>query len=165
MIYRSARFRSPIGVLTLVERDDALRAVLWENDDPRRVRLGEVRTAPEHPVLQAAQIQLSEFFAGKRREFSLPLAYSGTPFQEEVWRALLTIPYGETRSYGEIARLIGRRNAVRAVGAANGRNPLSIIVPCHRVIGAGGSLTGFAGGVETKRRLLALEQGQTSSWF
>ena len=110
-------------------------------------------------MLTRAARQLAEYFAGTRRTFDLPLAFTarGTPFQQKVWRALLTIPFGETRSYGEIAAQIGSPRAVRAVGAANGRNPISIVAPCHRVVGANGKLTGFAGGLENKAYLLALE--------
>jgi methylated-DNA-[protein]-cysteine S-methyltransferase len=109
------------------------------------------------PVLRAAAAQLAEYFAGKRRTFDLPLAPHGTPFQLAVWSALRAIPYGETRNYAELARAIGRPTASRAVGAANGKNPLGIIVPCHRVIGASGALTGYAGGLSAKRWLLELE--------
>jgi methylated-DNA-[protein]-cysteine S-methyltransferase len=104
--------------------------------------------------------QLQEYFAGTRRQFDLPLAPEGTPFQQRVWRALLEIPYGETISYGELAGQIGQRNASRAVGLANGSNPLSIVIPCHRVIGANGKLTGYGGGLPNKERLLALERGE-----
>jgi methylated-DNA-[protein]-cysteine S-methyltransferase len=148
---------SPVGALKLVASDRGLAAILWPDDDPERVRLGEPAEAPEHPVLLETERQLAEYFAGTRRRFELPLDFAGTEFQRSVWAALLTIPYGETRSYGEIARQIGRPRAVRAVGAANGRNPLSIVAPCHRVIGASGELTGFAGGLATKQFLLALE--------
>jgi len=151
---------SPVGRLTLVASDRGLAAILWEQDRPGRVP--QVRGATEthdrkHPVLAEAEGQLREYFAGTRQAFTLTLDAAGTPFQKKVWNALLTIPFGETRSYGEIARQIGHPAAVRAVGAANGRNPLSIVAPCHRVIGAGGQLTGFAGGLEVKARLLALE--------
>jgi methylated-DNA-[protein]-cysteine S-methyltransferase len=108
-------------------------------------------------VLLEAERQLNDYFAGKLRKFSLRFDFAGTEFQKEVWRALAAIPFGETRSYGDIARQIGRPKAVRAVGAANGRNPISIIVPCHRVIGSNGKLTGFAGGLETKAFLLKAE--------
>lgn len=160
--YYSKRLPSPVGVLKLVASDAGLAAILWENDDPRRVRLNSVIEDENHPILLETERQLGEYFAGRRRSFSLPLDFKGTPFQRRVWSALLTIPYGETRSYGEIARQIGNPAAVRAVGAANGRNPLSIIAPCHRVIGATGKLTGFAGGLETKARLLALETGAST---
>jgi len=109
------------------------------------------------PVLRQARSQLTEYFAGQRREFDLPLAPSGTPFQHRVWAALSRIPYATTETYGELARVIGSRGAARAVGMANGRNPLSIIVPCHRVIGSDGSLTGYGGGEANKRALLDLE--------
>jgi len=115
-------------------------------------------TEGTEPVLEAAAEQLREYFAGERTSFDLPLALDGTPFQQEAWRALADIPYGETVSYGEQARRLGRPDAVRAVGAANGANPIAIVLPCHRVIGADGSLTGFGGGLETKRRLLDLER-------
>ena len=160
--YYSKLLPSPVGVLKLVASDAGLAAILWENDDPRRVRLNRVIEDENHPILLETERQLGEYFAGRRRSFSLPLDFKGTPFQRRVWSALLTIPYGETRSYGEIARQIGNPAAVRAVGAANGRNPVSIIAPCHRVIGATGKLTGFAGGLETKARLLALETGAST---
>ncbi|OYO29849.1 methylated-DNA--[protein]-cysteine S-methyltransferase [Janthinobacterium sp. PC23-8] len=148
---------SPVGELTLVARGDALAAILWQDDQPTRVRLGELREDGAHPVLLQTQQQLREYFAGMRQQFEVPLDFMGTDFQKQVWQALLTIPFGQTRSYGEIARQIGRPAAVRAVGAANGKNPISIIAPCHRVIGATGALTGFAGGLEAKQTLLALE--------
>ncbi|RYD53740.1 MAG: methylated-DNA--[protein]-cysteine S-methyltransferase, partial [Sphingomonadales bacterium] len=148
---------SPFGQLTLVASDEGLAAILWENDRPSRVKLTEMREAPDHPVLAEAQRQLASYFAGKRTNFDLPLDFRGTDFQKSVWAALLTIPFGETRSYGEIARQIGRPSASRAVGAANGRNPISIVAPCHRVIGANGALTGFAGGLAAKEVLLRLE--------
>ncbi len=148
---------SPVGGLKLVARGDALAAILWEQDSPRRVTLGPMEERGDHPALTEAARQLGEYFRGERRRFDLPLAFAGTDFQKQVWQALLAIPYGETRSYGDIARQIGSPDAVRAVGAANGRNPISIVAPCHRVIGASGALTGFAGGLEAKRYLLALE--------
>ena len=148
---------SPVGKLTLVASEQGLAAILWENDRPRRVRLNIDAEDTRHPVLLEAERQLGEYFAGRRTAFALPLHFAGTPFQTKVWHALLTIPFGETRSYGQIARQIGSPGAVRAVGAANGRNPLSSVAPCHRVIGAAGQLTGFAGGLEVKARLLALE--------
>ena len=136
---------SPVGELTLVARGEALAAILWQDDKPTRVRLGELREDGTHPVLLQTQQQLREYFAGTRQQFEVPLDFAGTDFQKQVWQALLTIPFGQTRSYGEIARQIGRPAAVRAVGAANGKNPVSIIAPCHRVIGATGALTGFRG--------------------
>lgn len=148
---------SPVGRLTLIGSDKGLAAILWENDDPHRVRAKAEVESNDHPVLLEAQRQLNEYFEGKRNTFSLELDPIGTDFQKEVWGALLTIPYGETRSYTQIANQLGNPKAVRAVGAANGRNPISIIVPCHRVIGASGALTGFAGGLEAKACLLSLE--------
>jgi methylated-DNA-[protein]-cysteine S-methyltransferase len=148
---------SPVGRLELVASDAGLAAILWENDNPRRVPLNIVAEALDHPVLLETEKQLREYFAGQRRQFSVPLDFSGTEFQNQVWQALLAIPYGETRTYGEIARQIGKPAAVRAVGAANGRNPISIIAPCHRVVGSTGKLTGFAGGLAAKAHLLELE--------
>jgi methylated-DNA-[protein]-cysteine S-methyltransferase len=149
---------SPVGKLKLVASERGLAAILWENDNPRRVPLGDVVDSDTHPVLLETERQLQEYFAGRRREFALPMDFRGTEFQRRVWSALLTIPYGQTRSYAQIAQQIGCPTAVRAVGAANGRNPLSIIAPCHRVVGSNGKLTGFAGGLEVKARLLSLER-------
>jgi methylated-DNA-[protein]-cysteine S-methyltransferase len=151
---------SPVGQLTLVASDVALVAVLWENDDPGRIRVGLSIERSDHPILGKVTEQLASYFAGRLRAFSVPLHFQGTDFQKSVWAALMAIPFGETRSYADIARAIGRPAAVRAVGAANGRNPISIIAPCHRVVGSDGSLTGFAGGLDAKRYLLALEREQ-----
>jgi methylated-DNA-[protein]-cysteine S-methyltransferase len=148
---------SPVGDLKLVASNDGLAAILWENDDPKRVRLNIVAKDDNHRVLLETERQLNEYFSGRRKTFDLTLDFSGTAFQKKVWQALLTIPFGETRSYGQIAKQIGCPNAVRAVGAANGKNPISIVAPCHRVIGSTGELTGFAGGLETKAHLLGLE--------
>ncbi len=150
---------SPIGRLTVVADNAALVAVLWPNERPFRIKLDELQEAPRHPVLCEAARQLGEYLSGSRTTFDLPLRLEGTVFQKQVWQELQRIPYGCTRSYGELARAIGRGSASRAVGLANSRNPLSIIVPCHRVIGASGNLTGFAGGLETKAKLLELERG------
>jgi len=155
---------SPVGRLKLVAIDKGLVAVLWQNGRPSRVRLDELAEDDRHPVLLKAERELGEYFAGKRKEFSIALDMRGTPFQKNVWEALLAIPFGETRSYGQLAKQLGNPNATRAVGAANGRNPLSIIVPCHRVIGSTGQLTGFGGGLETKAFLLNLE-GSGSKLF
>jgi methylated-DNA-[protein]-cysteine S-methyltransferase len=149
---------SPVGELKLVASDKGLVAILWENDSPRRVRLSELVEDEHHPVLVETERQLEEYFAGKRKVFSVALDMRGTRFQKDVWEALLAIPFGETRSYGQLANQLGNPRATRAVGAANGRNPVSIIVPCHRVIGASGKLTGFAGGLNAKARLLGLEK-------
>ncbi|PXA84371.1 cysteine methyltransferase [Nostoc sp. 3335mG] len=151
---------SPVGKLTLVASDDGLVAILWEDDAPDRVRLDTLADTPDHPVLVQTERELGDYFAGRRTAFSVPLDMRGTDFQRSVWQALLTIPFGETRSYADIALQIGKPTATRAVGAANGRNPISIIAPCHRVIGANGSLTGFAGGLKAKEYLLGLESRQ-----
>jgi methylated-DNA-[protein]-cysteine S-methyltransferase len=149
---------SPVGELTVIASDAGVRAVLWPSDDARRVPLPDYLTAGgTHPVLARTVQQLAEYFAGDRLDFDLPLDPHGTNFQQQAWLALRTIPYGETVSYGEQAELMGDKKKARAVGAANGRNPISIIVPCHRVVGSNGSLTGFAGGVESKRWLLEHE--------
>lgn len=149
---------SPVGRLKLVASDEGLAAILWENDPPGRVRLNILAEDRNHPVLLDAQRQLGEYFAGRRTSFDLRLDFAGTEFQQKVWKALLEIPFGETRTYGQIARQLGKPNAMRAVGAANGRNPISIIAPCHRVIGADGGLTGFAGGLQVKEYLLGMER-------
>jgi len=151
---------SPVGTLTLVASDAGLRAILWEKDRAGRVKLGDMEEAPDHPVLTETARQLGDYFADRRTSFSVPLDFRGTDFQKSVWAALLTIPFGETRSYGAIARQIGRPSASRAVGAANGRNPISIVAPCHRVIGSNGALTGFAGGLAAKELLLGIERGR-----
>jgi methylated-DNA-[protein]-cysteine S-methyltransferase len=155
--YVSKTVPSPVGRLTLIASGDGLAAILWENDRPGRVRLDVVAEEPDHPVLNETERQLADYFAGRRRAFDLRLDFFGTEFQKTVWAALLTIPFGQTRTYAEIARQIGAPTAVRAVGAANGRNPISIVAPCHRVLGSNGHLTGFAGGLDTKARLLELE--------
>ena len=149
--------RTEVGNLKLVASQEGLVAVLWEDDDPRRVPLTEHNEDSEQSILLQAEKQLKEYFAGERESFSLPLDMRGTVFQQEVWRALQQIPFGETRSYVQIASQLGRPGASRAVGAANSRNPFSIIVPCHRVIGSSGKLTGFAGGLHAKAHLLGLE--------
>jgi methylated-DNA-[protein]-cysteine S-methyltransferase len=148
--------QSPVGPLRLFARGDELTALhLPSSDAPDEER---TRTSD---VLAAAADQLREYFAGHRRDFDLPLAPQGTGFQQRVWTALLTIPFGQTRSYGQIAAAIGRPAASRAVGAANGRNPIAIIIPCHRVIGSSGELTGYGGGLPTKRWLLGHEGAAT----
>ncbi len=144
-------YRSPLGLLRLYAHLDEL-CELHLPDQP-----GSAATERTSPVLERTAAQLDEYFSGRRYAFDIPLAPRGTGFQTLVWRALIAIPYGETRSYGELARAIGRPAASRAVGAANGRNPIAIIVPCHRVIGSNGDLTGYAGGLPIKRWLLAHE--------
>ena len=153
---------SPIGKLKLVAGDSGLVAILWENDSPRRVRLSELLEAPDHPILLRTEKELEEYFAGDRDSFTIPLDMRGTDFQKRVWQALLGIPFGQTRTYRQLANQLGNPTATRAVGAANGRNPLAILVPCHRVIGSSGKLTGFAGGLDAKAHLLKLEGGEES---
>jgi methylated-DNA-[protein]-cysteine S-methyltransferase len=157
MTYSFKTVATPVGVLKLVASDAALVAILWENDDPKRMRVGRLVEDADHVILCTAERQLGEYFAGTRKRFNLPLCFSGTTFQRQVWAELLNIPFGHTRTYAEIAAAIGKPRAFRAVGATNGRNPLSIVAPCHRVIGKDGSLTGFAGGLQAKNYLLALE--------
>ncbi len=149
---------SPIGKLLLVADARALCAVYFPNH-PDGAVANELPLTPgspptQHPILRETAKQLAEYFAGARRDFELPLATGGTDFQQQVWGSLRTIPYAATWSYGQLAVSVGNRNASRAVGAANGKNPIPIIIPCHRVIGANGSLTGFGGGEPTKRWLL-----------
>ena len=148
---------SPVGKLKLVASANALVAILWERERPNRIKLAMAKSDPQQPILLETERQLEEYFAGTRNEFNLPLEPAGTEFQKKVWRALREIPFGQTRSYLDLAKSIGSAKAVRAVGAANGKNPLSIVVPCHRVVGANGTLTGFAGGLEVKAKLLAHE--------
>lgn len=156
--FATKKSRSPVGELRLVASDDGLVAITWRNDRPGRVPRFDTRMDPHHPVLLETERQLEEYFARKRTKFTVPLDLQGTPFQLKVWRALLRIPFGETRTYAELAQVIGHPAAARAVGAANGRNPISILCPCHRLIGTSGSLTGYAGGLAAKERLLELEQ-------
>jgi methylated-DNA-[protein]-cysteine S-methyltransferase len=148
---------SPVGNLKLVASDKGLVAVLWETENPRRVPLENLIENTQHPTLLRTEAELNEYFTGKRSAFNVPLDMRGTPFQKQVWDALLAIPFGETRTYGQLAIQLGNPKATRAVGAANGRNPVAIIVPCHRVVGFSGKLTGFAGGLDAKARLLRLE--------
>lgn len=157
MGYAFTMIDTPVGRLRLVAGERGLVAVLWPDEDPRRVRLPPMSEQAGHPILVETGRQLESYFAGERQRFTVPLDFQGTAFQRSVWQALLTIPFGETRTYAEIARQIGRPSASRAVGAANGRNPISIIAPCHRVIGSTGALTGFAGGLAVKQQLLRME--------
>ncbi len=154
------RLSSPLGEILLVADDTGLTGLHFVDQKhfPQDAATWVLR--PEHRVLRAARAELLEYFAGRRREFTVPLAARGTPFQQQVWAELRKIPYGTTTSYGALAARLGRPTASRAVGAANGRNPIGIIVPCHRVVGSGGALTGYAGGLDRKPALLALERGQ-----
>lgn len=150
--------QTPVGKLLLAGDEQGLRRVDFQ-DGPHPAKPQQGWQENEKPFRETIA-QLRKYFSGERRSFDLPLAPEGTEFQLKVWRALRAIPYGETRSYGELARRIKRPQASRAVGAANGQNPLPIIVPCHRVIGADGSLTGFGGGLKIKQQLLELESGE-----
>lgn len=153
------KISSPVGILQLICNSDALTALLWEKEKINRVKLPLVlEEHSTHPVLLKTEQQLTEYFEGTRSDFTVPLKTKGTPFQQSVWEALLNISYGKTRAYREIAQLIHNEKAVRAVGTAIGANPISLIIPCHRVIGSNGHLTGFAGGLNTKAFLLSLEQ-------
>jgi len=152
---------SPLGPLLLVGHDDGLTRIVFQSG------AGRIQPDPQwqadRSLLDDAAQQLTQYFDGTRRQFSLALQPNGTPFQQQVWQALLQIPHGQTISYGELAQRIGRPTAARAVGAANGANRLPIVVPCHRVIGASGRLTGYYGGIDLKRGLLALE-GHAATW-
>ena len=152
-----SEMNSPLGMLLLTAEDGALTGVHFPGQKHDRPRQPGWRRADDEPVLAAARTQLGEYFEGKRATFELPLAPRGTSFQQAVWHALLAVPFGATSTYGAVAEAIGRPTAVRAVGVAIGANPIGIVVPCHRIIGRDGSLTGYAGGLDRKARLLALE--------
>jgi methylated-DNA-[protein]-cysteine S-methyltransferase len=156
LIYK--HIESPVGRLQLGASSRGIVRLMWGASK----LLTKAEAAPHAPLLLLAERQLGEYFACRRQRFDLPLDLRGTEFQRRVWQALLRIPYGETRSYKQLAESLGSPQACRAVGLANGRNPIGIIVPCHRVIGANGSLTGFAGGLERKRLLLDLENRRTA---
>ena len=161
MSYSFKMMQSPVGKLKLIASAKGLAGILWQNDKGWRVpHLNGAIENNEHPILLEIERQLNEYFAGERRAFDVPLDFAGDAFQQKVWGALLTIPYGETRTYGQIAKQIGKPSAARAVGSANAKNPISIVAPCHRVIGANGKLTGFAGGLRVKAALLDLEAQQ-----
>lgn len=154
----SGRIDTPIGTITVLCGDAAVRFVLLPGDTAHGAQGDRIIEQPDHPVVRSALDQLAEYFAGARRTFDLPLEPRGTDFQRATWAALGSIPYATTVSYAEQARRVGRPRATRAVGAANGRNPLPIVVPCHRVIGSDGSLTGFGGGLGAKEWLLGHER-------
>jgi len=152
-----ARYASPLGPIVIAATRRGLAGV-WFEGQRHMPRNADWPHEPDHPLLRQVRVQLDEYFAGERDTFDLPLdLQGGTAFQQSVWQALLSIPRGGTMSYGGLSRHIGQPAAVRAVGAAVGRNPVSIVVPCHRVLGANGSLTGYAGGLERKTALLRLE--------
>ena len=164
MTLLSTTYDSPVGTLTLVAGTTGLRAVIWPDRDGRHVGLaGAELERGSSPVLDQAALELDEYFAGDRTGFDVPLQLEGTDFQLAAWQALAQIPYGETRSYTEQAARIGRPTAVRAVGAANGRNPVSIVLPCHRVVGSDGALRGFGGGLDVKEWLLRHERETPAS--
>ena len=154
---------TPIGTLTLVASAEGLTNILFDGESPAEANLPDDLPIDESdPTLEAASVQLCEYFEGRRTEFDLPLDLRGTDFQRQAWLALAEVPYGATTSYGAQAEAIGRPGAARAVGAANGQNPVPIVLPCHRIVGADGSLTGFGGGLGLKQRLLDLEHAQQS---
>ncbi len=148
---RRTKIATPFGPIDAVATDDALLILQWGYQTNVAIPVGM------NEILKRAEKQLTEYFAGKRREFDIPVAFEGTEFQKRVWNELLKIPFGKHITYGAQAAKIGRPKAVRAVGATNGKNPIAIVVPCHRVIGASGALTGYAGGIEIKRALLEIE--------
>ncbi len=148
---------SPLGELRLIATQSGLAAVLWDGEDYQRTKMPDAQKDLQHPILLQVALQLREYFAKRRTVFDLPLDLKGTAFQLKVWAALLAIPFGATKTYGALARSLGDIRAVRAVGGALNKNPVSIIVPCHRIIGASGQLVGFAGGLHNKSLLLELE--------
>jgi len=154
---------SPVGSLTLVADESALIGVYFETSEGLSPAAGDWRLNPQHPLLRQAERQLHEYFAEKRKMFSLPLRFEGTDFQGSVWQQIAKIPYGETISYSELASRSGAADAIRAAGTATGRNPISIIVPCHRVMGKNGAMCGFGGGLDRKRFLLQLESQEQRS--
>ena len=155
LVYKE--INSPVGILKLVASDEALLAILMENDIKGRANLAEMAKASQQIILDQASMQVDEYFLGERTTFDLPLNLIGTDFQKKVWQALTLIPYGKTISYGELAASMGAPTASRAVGGAIGKNPISIVLPCHRVIGANHKLVGFSGGLPAKALLLRLE--------
>lgn len=165
MKYYYKMMSSPVGGLRLIASDKGLAAILWENDIPKRIRDFKEVEDSSHPILLETERQLNQYFNGTLKVFTVPLDQVGTPFQKRVWQELAAIPFGETRTYGQLAKKMGDPKLSRAVGSANHRNPVSIIVPCHRLLGSTGGLTGFAGGLEAKARLLELEGGkQAELW-
>lgn len=158
MLYEKT-IATPLGELRLVASDRGLRYVGYPTHTAKYSALDDdITSNDEHPILKRAEKELSEYFSGKRREFNVPLELKGTVFQQKAWRALQKIGYGQTKSYGEQAAITGNPKAARAVGMANNKNPISIIIPCHRVVGADGGLTGYAGGMRCKEWLLTLEK-------
>ena len=157
------KMSSPIGPIYIVADEKHLQAITFSRNWESVHKKMKAIECKSNAIIDQTEMQLQEYFAKERTEFNVPITFNGTPFQEQSWRALLTIPYGETRSYAEQAQIIGKAKAVRAVGSANGQNPIAIVVPCHRVIAKSGKLSGFAGGLEKKKYLLDLEGKQTST--
>src|SRR5215471_10034376 len=155
-------YDSPRGRMLLVASDEGLSGVYFDGQKYHPQLEAEWQWDPGHAILRQAKRELAEYFAGERRRLETPLAPEGTPFQHAIWRAISTVGFGETITYGELASRAGVSGSSRAAGAATGRNPLTIVVPCHRIVGSDGSLTGYAGGLERKRALLALEGGARS---
>jgi methylated-DNA-[protein]-cysteine S-methyltransferase len=162
MIFQYKSMNTPVGTIRLIAGEKGFAGVLWEQEGRNYMPFEELEENSDHPVLIEAEKQLKEYFNGGRKNFTIPLEMYGTEFQIRVWKELLKIPFGETRTYGDIARQLGDIKAVRAVGAANGKNPISIIVPCHRVVGASGKLVGFGGGLHNKAKLLEMESREKS---
>ena len=154
---------SPLGEMVLASDGDALSGAWFDGQRHQPAAGPAWQRRPDLPILRRATVQLAEYFAGGRIEFDLPLALAGTPFQREVWHAIAGVRYGETIAYRELAARAGRPASIRAAGAATGRNPLSIVIPCHRIVGADGALTGYAGGLARKRSLLALERAMAAA--
>ncbi|RUM35575.1 MAG: cysteine methyltransferase [Desulfobulbus sp.] len=160
---RYKKIPSPIGPIFIVADTNSLRAITFEKNWPDELQKWKTISQGSNAIIQKTRNQLEEYFAGHRTFFELPIVFTGTPFQKKTWQALLTIPYGQTRSYSQQAQRVGNPKAVRAVGRTNGLNPIAIVVPCHRVIGKSGKLTGYAGGLDIKRFLLDLEKHRNSS--
>jgi methylated-DNA-[protein]-cysteine S-methyltransferase len=150
-------FQGPQGGMLLLANDEGLAGAFFDRQKHHPGKQADWKKKPDHKFLRQAKRELAEYFAGQRTRFDVALSPAGTPFQRAVWKAISSVRFGETISYGELARRAGHRGSARAAGAATGRNPIGIIVPCHRIMGANGSLTGYAGGLERKRALLALE--------
>lgn len=158
LVYKD--INSPVGKLRLIATVKGLAAILWEGEDFKRTKLPYPELETSNPILFETELQLNDYFNRKRTFFTIPLDCKGTEFQKKVWEALLKISFGETKTYGQLAEILGDKNAVRAVGGALNKNPVAIIVPCHRVVGASGKLVGFAGGLKNKLTLLDLERQQ-----
>ena len=157
MKYYYTEMQSPVGDLTIVSDNENLCAIYWKGQEPDKKKFPQLEKNDGDRILKKTVKQLTRYFTGRRVEFDMPLRLEGTDFQKQVWSLLPSVKYGQTASYGDIAKMINRPRAVRAVGSAISKNPISIIIPCHRVIGSNGQLTGFAGGLDTKEYLLNLE--------